>query len=404
MSAIDVVPVSGLASFLAFCRLPRMLYSGHPGFAPSLDAERWTLYAHWLNPHFKQVTSKAWLARRNAKLVGRIAAQVYRPEITPLGASSAQFGSLDAVEDHDVVAALTATAEAWLREHGAAIIHGPFSPSVNSETGLLVQGFDAVPMMFMPWHPPYLAGLLEKCGYSKARDLISYRYRPTLADARDSGITARPEWRERLNMRPLRLKDIRGEAAILTEIFNDAWSANWGYVPLTVDELVSTADALRYVMPEDFGFVFELDGEPAAFGIGVPNLHEMTGDLNGRLFPHGLRLVGRVRKARFKTARIALLGIRKKFQRSATGGVIILGLVDRMRQLYRTYNLEQIEFGWVLEDNAPMRRPIELGGAQVDKVHRVYEKQLVAPATSPTEPAAMSAGASSETRVRGLVE
>src|SRR5947209_5384205 len=305
MSAVDIVPVSGLAAYLAFCRVPRTLYAGQEGFAPSVDAERRTLYAHRLNPHFKQVASQAWLARRDGRAVGRIAAQVYRPEITPLGASRAQFGSLDAADDRDVVAALTATAEAWLRERGAAIIHGPFSPSVNSETGLLVQGFDAVPMMFMPWHPPYLSRLIEERGYVKARDLISYRYRPAPSDAKDSGVSSRPEWRERLKIRPLRLKDIRGEAAVLTEIFNDAWTGNWGFVPLTVEELVSTADALKYVLPEDFGFVFELDGEPAAFGIGIPNLHEMTRDLNGRLFPYGLRLIGRIRKAEFRTARLA---------------------------------------------------------------------------------------------------
>jgi RimJ/RimL family protein N-acetyltransferase len=403
MSAIDVVPVSGLVSFLAFCRLPRILYEGQPGFAPPLDAERWTLYAHWLNPHFKEVTSTAWLARKKGKLVGRIAAQIYRPEITPVGASRAQFGSLDTIEDREVVAALTGAAETWLRERGAAMIHGPFSPSVNSETGLLVQGFDAVPMMFMPWHPPYLSRLIEECGYVKARDLISYRYCPAPSDAKDSGVSSRPEWRERLKIRPLRLKDIRGEAAVLTEIFNDAWTGNWGFVPLTVDELVSTADALKYVMPEDFGFVFELDGEPAAFGIGIPNLHEMTRDLKGRLFPYGLRLIGRIRKAEFRTARLALFGIRKKFQRSGTGGAIILALVDRMRHLYRVYRLEQIEFGWVLEDNTAMRRPIELGGAQVDKIHRVYEKQLVAPAGTTKELAASSAGGNSETLTRGLV-
>jgi hypothetical protein len=402
MSAVDVVPVSGLAAFLAFCRVPRILYAGQPGFAPSLDVERWTVYAHRLNPHFRQVTSQAWLARRDGKFVGRIAAQVYRPEITPVGASRAQFGSLDAIEDGEVVAKLTAMAETWLRERGAAVIHGPFSPSVNSETGLLVQGFDAVPMMFMPWHPPYLSRLVEECGYTKARDLISYRYRPTSADVKDSGVAARPEWRDRLKIRPLQLSDIRAEAAVLTDIFNDAWGDNWGYVPLTVEELVSTADALKYVMPEDFGFVFELDGAPAAFGIGIPNLHEMTRDLNGRLFPHGLRLIRRIRKPRFKTARLALFGVRRKFHRSAAGGAIILSLIDRMRHLYRVYDLEQLEFGWVLEDNAPMRRPIELGGAQVDKIHRVYEKQLVMPVASTGEPAAGSAG-SSETLTRGLV-
>jgi hypothetical protein len=402
MPAIDVEPVSGLASFLAFCRVPRLLYAGQSGFAPSLDAERWTLYAHKLNPHFKDVTSQSWLARKNGKLIGRIAVQVYRPEITPVGASRFQFGSLDAIEDREVVAALTETAEAWLRERGAALIHGPFSPSVNSEAGLLVQGFDAVPMMFMPWHPPYLSRLVEECGYTKARDLLSYHYRPSPSDAKESGIASRPEWRDRLKIRPLRLKDIRDEAAILTEMFNDAWRDNWGFVRLTVDELVSTADALKYVMPEDFGFVFELDGEPAAFGIGIPNLHEITRDLNGRLFPHGLRVIGRIRKAEFKTARLALFGVRKKFQRSATGGVIILALIDRMRHLYRTYRLEQLEFGWILEDNMAMRRPVELGGAPVDKVHRIYEKQLVTPAASTEKAASTSAGGNSETLARGL--
>jgi hypothetical protein len=400
MSAIETVPVSGTASFLSFCRLPRLLYAGMPGFSPSLDAERWTLYAHRLNPHFQQVTSKAWLARRGGKAVGRIAAQFYHPAITPVGASRAQFGSLDAIDDREVVAALIETAETWLRDRGAAIIHGPFSPSVNSETGLLIEGFDAVPMLFMPWHPPYLGTLLEGCGYSKARDLVSYRYLPPQS-ARDSGVASRPEWRERLRIRPLRLQDIRGEAAVLTDIFNDAWRGNWGFVPLTVDELVSTADALKYLMPEDFGFVVEMDGAPAAFGIVIPNLHEITRDLRGRLFPFNFaRLLARVRKRHFKTGRLALFGVRRQYQRSAAGGAIILACIDELRRLNRIHNLEQVEFGWILEDNIGMRRPIEMVGAKVDKVHRVYEKQLVTAASSTN-----GAGASgnSTALARGLV-
>ncbi len=125
-------------------------------------------------------------------------------------------------------------------------------------------------------------------------------------------MATRPEWRERLKIRPLRLQGYPREAAVLTDIFNDAWSGNWGFVPLTVDELVSTADALKYLMPEDFGFVVELDGAPAAFGIVIPNLHEITRDLRGRLFPFNFaRLLARVRKRRFKTGRLALFGVRK---------------------------------------------------------------------------------------------
>ena len=151
-SKLEVVPANGLRNFLAFCRLPRLLYKDYPGFAPPLDAERWTLFAAKLNPHFKLVQSAAWLARKNGQLAGRIFAQIYDEAHAPLGASRAQFGCLDAIDDDEVVAALTRAAEAWLRQHGAALVHGPFSPSVNSETGLLVQGFEAAPMVFVPWN------------------------------------------------------------------------------------------------------------------------------------------------------------------------------------------------------------------------------------------------------------
>ena len=211
---MEIVPANGLRNFLAFCRLPRLLYKDRPGFAPPLDAERWTLFAAKLNPHFKLVQSQAWLARKNGKLAGRIFAQIYDEAHAPLGASRAQFGCLDAIDDDEVVAGLTRAAEDWLRQRGAALVHGPFSPSVNSETGLLVQGFEAAPMVFMPWNPAYLGGSLERQGYTKARDLISYRYDAGEKDrqARPS-ILERPEWRERLKIRTLDLKNIGKEAA-----------------------------------------------------------------------------------------------------------------------------------------------------------------------------------------------
>ncbi len=378
MALIEILPAKGLWSFLAFCRLPRKLYTGRPGYAPPVDALCWDQLAARLNPHFKLVESRGWLARKGGKLVGRILAQHYKADFTPLGASRAQFGCLDAIEDDEVVAALTRTAEAWLHERGAERIHGPFSPSINSEAGLLVDGFEATPMIFMPWHPEYLGRCLEKQGYVKARDLISYRYDVSPADRlQPAGILARPEWKKRLEIRRLDLAALESEAPIIVDIFNDAWHDNWGYVPLTLDEFLSSANGLKHFMPPECGFMIELDGAPQAFALILPNLHEISADLGGRLFPLGLpRLIWRVRTHKFKTGRLALFGLRRALHRSAAGGAVLLAFIEEARRRSGGTTIEQVEFGWVLENNLAMRRPIEMSGARIDKVHRIYEKGL----------------------------
>jgi hypothetical protein len=378
---IKVVPVKGIRNFLCFCRLPRLIYKGQDGFAPPLDAERWTLHGARMNPHFKKVEWQAWIARKDGKPAGRILAQIYKEAATPpVGASRAQFGCLDAIDDPKVVAALLQTAETWLRERGATIIHGPFSPSVNSETGMLVEGFQAPPMVFMPWNPRYLVEAVEKLGYAKARDLISYRYDVTEKDrVGGPGIIGRPEWRDRLKIRRLDLKKLGEEAAIIVDIFNDAWSENWGFVPFTLEEFMASADGLKLVMPAEGGFMIELDGTPQAFGIILPNLHEITADLDGRLFPLGLpRVVSRIRNHAFKTGRLALFGVRRALHRKAVGGAVILAFIEECRRRTAQSSIIHVEFGWVLEDNLGMRRPIELAGARIDKIHRVYEKNIAA--------------------------
>lgn len=380
MSTIDIVSVKGLGSFLDFNKIPRLLYKEQKGFAPSLDVERWTLYGSKLNPHFKQVDYQGWIAKRDGKPVGRIFAQVYKDGIVPVGAAPTQFGSFDSIDDDAVAARLLGTAEAWLKERGAKKINGPFSPSVNSEIGTLIEGFDATPMIFMPWNPPYTPGLLERQGYTKAVDVISYRYEVRPEDRTDKpGIIARPEWRDRMKIRNIDLKTIAKEAEVLVDIFNDAWAENWGFVPFTYEEFMSTADGMKLIMPPDGGFIVELDGIPQAFGVVLPNLHEVAGDLNGKLFPFGLpKLLMRLRGHVYHSGRLALFGIRRALHRKAVGGVVILAFIEEMRRRGLNYDIKHLEFGWVLENNMGMRRPIEMGGAQVDKIHRIYEKDLSA--------------------------
>jgi hypothetical protein len=379
MARIEIVPVAGLSRFTTFCKLPRLLYKGAAGFAPPLDLERWTLFAHMLNPHYKLVEDQKFLARRDGEWVGRISAHVYKDGLTPVGASPAQFGALDAIDDLDVVRALTQAAEDWLKARGATRINGPFSPTINGECGMLVEGFEATPMIFMPWHPPYLSRHLDALGYEKAKDLISYRFAIDEAlQGASPRISERKEWRDRLKLRQLDIDKLKsGETALMEELFNDGWSGNWGFVPFTKAEFDSTADALKAIMPPEFGIVVELDGKPQSFVIALPNLFEIVTDLDGRLFPFGLpKLISRMGKHKFTGARIVLLGTRKALQNSATGGAILLAMIEEMRQRGASANIAQLEAGWVLEDNLAMRRPIEMFGGKIDKIHRIYEKRL----------------------------
>jgi hypothetical protein len=203
-SPIEIVEAKGLAHFLTYNKLPRLLYRGLPGFAPPLDVERWTLHGHKLNPHFNLVEAQEFLARRDGRWVGRILAQVYKPEFAPVEASRFQFGSLDAEDDLETVRALTGAAEAWLKARGATAIHGPFSPSINGEMGLLVEGFEARPVFLTPWHPPYLKRHLEALGYAKARDVYSYSIENTPGSSDVAARMAnRPEWKDRVKTRQI---------------------------------------------------------------------------------------------------------------------------------------------------------------------------------------------------------
>jgi len=378
---IEIVPVDGLMRFLTFCRLPRVLYKGLPGFKAALDVERWTFYGKYFNPHFKLVDSQTWLARRDGQWVGRIYAHVYHEDFTPNGASRGQFGCVDAIEDQTVVDALLETAENWLRQRGMVKIHGPFSPSINAECGLLIQGFSIEPTFMVPWHPPYLQRLVEARDYQKARDLVSYCYTtPELADIDKTSVSDHPEWRDRLRIRPLDVKNIRSEIAIFVDIFNDAWAENWGFVPLTLEELMTNATALKYVIPPEGGFVIELDGKPQAFGLILLNLYELVENFDGRLLPTNfLKLIWRMRRHTFKSARTALFGMRRALHRKATGGAVMLAFLEEIRKRGQLTKLREVECGWVLEENRAMRRMIEMIGGRVGKIHRIYEKDLQPP-------------------------
>jgi hypothetical protein len=255
---------------------------------------------------------------------------------------------------------------------------GPFSLSINDETGLLVEGFDRPARMLMNYAPPWYAEALDGLGYRKAMDTLAYDVDataplPAAAERMAAHAAQAPDLRER-PMDPVRL---RGELEAVVDIYNDAWSDNWGFVPMTKAEAASMADTLKpLIRPELIRFV-ERDGEPIAMVLALPDLHEAIADLNGKLLPFGwARMITRLKAKRVRGARVLLMGVRPAHRRSFMGGAVAALLIKRLHDAAPAEGIRTVELSWVLEDNQPTRGLIETLGGTVSKRYRVFEKAL----------------------------
>lgn len=383
-SSVEIRRVAGRADLDRFIRLPNALYRHDPAWVPPLVMERRAALSPRSNPWFRHGEAAFWIATRDGRDVGRISAQEDQlargpDKRGPDKQGPAYFGLLAAEDDGEVFAALLAAAEAWAMERGLRWMRGPFSLSINEQTGLLVSGFGDPPMLMMPHDPPYAGTRVEEFGYRKARDLLAF-IRDTSAPmpAAAARLVARglPPG---VTLRPMRRAALAAEVAMLIEIFNEAWAGNWGFVPFTAEEVAHMAAELRPLVHERLVWFAEMAGRPVAFAVCLPNLNEAIRDLSGRLLPFGwLRLLWRLKVSGVSTARVPLMGVRPQHGAGLLGQVLPLFLVDALRREALSLGIRRIEMSWVLEDNLPMRRLAESLGASVYKTYRVYEKELAA--------------------------
>jgi hypothetical protein len=373
MSGIQIVPVRSAAELDRFVRLPATLYAGDRHFVPPLLLERKEALSPKKNPLFEHAEVQLFLAVRDGRDVGRISAQVDRlVQDTSIG----HFGMLAAEDDANAFAALFAAAEGWLRERGRTRVLGPFSLSINEETGLLIDGFDTPPMMFMPHDPPYASVRVEQQGYRKAKDVLAYLYdmshefSPTI----ERLITKRKP--SSLIVRKLDVSRYDAEFDTITAIFNDAWHDNWGFIPFTEAEIRHMARSLKPLIRPDMVAIVEFNGEPVAFGITLPNLNEAIADFGGRLLPFNwIKLLLRLKRGT-TTWRVPLMGVRRSFNAGVLGALAPFLIIDAMHKGALNTPMKQVEFSWILEDNLPMRHVIEKMGAVAYNTFRVYEKSL----------------------------
>ena len=363
------------ATIRDFLQLPHRLYADDPAWvAPLYFEQRERVFQN--HPLFEHSQVRAWVAYRNGQAVGRITAQLDRLQPPVEGDTLGYFGMLEAEDDSGVFAALLETAQDWLREQGAARIRGPYNLSINEEIGLLVEHFDSPPYIMMGHARPYYQARLEALGFAGVKDLLTYTVRPDFTAPEVMQKLAERALRQ-VRVRPLDRKRKAADFEAMRDIFNDAWAGNWGFVPFTRAEFAEVAKLLSLLLPPEYIQIAEIGERPVAFMVTLPNLNEIVRDLRGRLLPLGwARLLWRLKVGRLRTARVALMGVRREYQHSRLGPTLAFMVIDATRKPVSRDGVETVEMGWILEDNAGMRHILEAIGSRIYKRYRVYQKSL----------------------------
>lgn len=367
----------------AFVELAYRLNAHDPNWVPPLKDEVYGLLSHKKNPWFEHGKQQLFLAERGGRVVGRISAHIdtlalQQPPEQGMGPGVGNWGMIEA-EDEDTAAALIAKAEDWLRAQGMTRALGPISISIWDEPGLLVEGFAHPPTVMMGHNSPDYGGWIEGAGYAGVQDLYTYALPiengfPELVNR----IVAMGEKSGKIRIRHVDKSRFNEEAALIMAILNNAWSDNWGFVPMTDREIAYAGKKLKPLVYEDLIRIAEVDGEPVAFMMTLPDLNEKIRDFGGSLFPFNwAKLLWWLRKPKVTKMRVPLMGVVKKLQGTRMASQLAMMLIEFIRRdAVIKYGATQGDFGWVLASNGPMVSVGEAVGGKVDRIYRIYEKTL----------------------------
>jgi GNAT superfamily N-acetyltransferase len=377
-SALTIRPVRTKKDKKSFVDLAWEVYKNDPAWVPPLKDEVHGLITPGKNPWFEHARAEFWLAERGGKVVGRISAQVDELVQEHMGQGTGQWGMIE-VLDGQAAAALIKTAEDWLRKQGMTSALGPISLSIWDEPGLEIEGFAEPPTAMMGHHRPEYRPWIEAEGYEKAKDLLTYALDIRhWEDPKIDRLISMGERNPHIRIRMVDKSKFAEEARLILNILNDAWSNNWGYVPLTEAEINYAGKKLKPIIFNELVRIAEIDGEPVAFMLTIPDINELTKDLNGELFPFNwIKLLWRLRKPRARRLRVPLMGVARKLHHSRLASQLAFMMIEYTRRdATRKYGATHGEFGWILEDNKGMLSIAQLPGAAVNHRYRIYEKAL----------------------------
>jgi GNAT superfamily N-acetyltransferase len=373
LSKIEIIPVANARDAREFMLLPWKIYHGDPHWVPPLIMDLKKLFNKEKYPFFQHSTADFFLARRDGETVGRIAAILNNNHNKFHNERCAFFGFFESSHDQAVATALLEKVADWARERGMAVLRGPANYSTNDTCGLLVEGFEAAPVIMMTYNPRYYVELIEKAGFGKAMDLYAWWM------TEDQGLNPKVIRvgekvleEENIRLRTLNMKNFWGDVELIKKIYNDAWSPNWGFVPMTDAEFEFMAKELKPVVDPRLALIVEKDGEPVGFSLSLPDFNVALHKINGRLLPFGIFKV-LYHQRRIKHIRVLTLGIVRKLQANSGIGAALYMETFR-RGTAAGFNAG--EFSWTLENNPLITRGMKLLGAKIYKRYRIYERAL----------------------------
>ncbi|MEX0845189.1 MAG: hypothetical protein WD022_07895 [Balneolaceae bacterium] len=374
MNSSGVTIVSSKEERKRFTNFVYSFYEGAEHWVPPLKMDQKKLIDIKKNPFYENAEIELFLAEKDDKEVGRIAAIIDHRYNKYHGTKTGHFGFFDCIDDQHTANLLFRVASDWLRDKGMNDVMGPANPGMMDTIGVLIEGFDKDPYILMPYNYPYYDELILNAGFQKEMDMYAYIVdtETVAVDRMNRAMEIVKHRLPDLEIRPVNLRKMDSEIKIVREIYNQTWKNNWGFIPLSEAEFKALGKDLKMIIDTDYAHVAEINGEPVAFSIGLPNINQILKTMNGKLFPFGIfkLLLG---KKKINSLRTALMGVLPEYQGR---GIDALLHQRSIKNGLETQGKTISELSWILESNTEMIRVAEKIGGSLDKTYRMYSKKL----------------------------
>jgi len=381
LSSLKIEIVSNKDQIIRFLALPDKIYKDDSSWRPPLKFERKAQINPISNPSAPSFDNRVlFIATKNGEDVGRIAAFINEDHNKHSKKNDGFFGFFDFFADNLLGQLLLESAENWLKVRGVERIIGPANWSVNEECGLLISGFDTPSVVMMLHGKEEYKGIVEDFGYTKAIDMFAYQAELSAGYPRPKITQMMVKSADRNNdikVRSMRSGKFRDELNIVMDIFNDAWSENWGFVPFDEAKIEHIANEIRPIMFREGLWIGEYQGKPIAYIWMIPDVYEAIEGLNGSILPFGwVKLFWRLKIRGVKQARIPLMGLRKEFHNTRIGLSLVAKLCETVFEAGRKKGFSHCELSWILENNSGMISICEQASAVPYKKYRMYQKKI----------------------------